>query len=155
MNFAISDLRQRPEFFGVVADRIWQAWWESRGVALSEIRERLTDNMTDAPLPLALVAHEADQFLGTASLIASDLDARPHLSPWVAAVWTEPAARKQGVGRALVNRACAAGFALDHDHVYLCAAPALWAYYASLGWTPVEGGVGPREMTVFARHRPT
>jgi len=24
--FTVSDLRQRPEFFDSVADRIWQAW---------------------------------------------------------------------------------------------------------------------------------
>jgi hypothetical protein len=35
--FTISDLRQRPEFFGTVAMRIWQAWWEADGTPLDHI----------------------------------------------------------------------------------------------------------------------
>jgi hypothetical protein len=31
MNFTVPDLRQRPEFFDDVADRIWSAWWKPRG----------------------------------------------------------------------------------------------------------------------------
>jgi hypothetical protein len=29
--FTISDLRQRPEFFDPVAERIWRAWWKVYG----------------------------------------------------------------------------------------------------------------------------
>jgi hypothetical protein len=85
--FTISDLRQRPEFFDSVADRIWQAWWEPNGYPLAYIETRLKENLQDTPIPLALVAHDGKSLLGTASLIASDLDERPELTPWVAAVW--------------------------------------------------------------------
>jgi hypothetical protein len=77
----ISDLRRRPEFFDLVADRIWQAWWKSHGHPLGYISGRLAENMTARTLPLALVAHDGDRFLGTASVIASDLDERPQFTP--------------------------------------------------------------------------
>ena len=71
--FTISDLRRRPEFFDTVASRIWQAWWEAEGASLDYISGRLRENMSEAPIPLALVAHDGGAFLGTASVIASDL----------------------------------------------------------------------------------
>lgn len=153
MNFAVSDLRERAEFFDAVADRIWRAWWEPRGVSLNDIRARLAANLSATPLPIALVAHRNEAFLGTASLIASDMDERQQYSPWVAAVWTEPDARGQGIGRALVSRARDEAFALGYESVYLCARPAVRSYYIDLGWTVLEEGVGLRQLTVFVFHR--
>lgn len=153
MSFTISDLRERPEFFDAVADRIWRAWWEPNGHPLSLITGRLTENLAGAGIPIALVAHRGDEFLGTASLIDSDLNERPQFTPWVAAVWTEPDARGQGIGRALVSRARDEAFALGHDRVYLCASPAMRSYYLELGWTVLEEDVGARPLTVFVSHR--
>lgn len=60
--FTICDLRQRPEFFDIVAMRIWQAWWEADGTPLDYISGRLRDNMNPEPIPFALVAHDGDTF---------------------------------------------------------------------------------------------
>src|SRR6266404_4021660 len=119
--FTISDLRQCPEFFDTVAIRIWQAWWEANGTPLDYISGRLHENISDTPVPFALVAHDGDAFLGTSSVIASDLAERPQLTPWVAAVWVEEEARQRGVGAALVNRATESCFALGIATAYLCA----------------------------------
>src|SRR5213596_2367795 len=73
MPFTISDLRQCPEFFDTVAERIWQAWWRDDGHPLDYISGRLRENMNATPIPFALVAHDGKSFLGTASVIASDL----------------------------------------------------------------------------------
>lgn len=153
VTFAISDLRERPEFFDTIADRIWKAWWKRHGVLPAYIETRLRENLVRPGIPLALVAHEGARFLGTASLIASDFDERPQYTPWVAAVWTEPEARGRGVGRSLIARACDEGFGLGHDRVYLCAAPARSTYYEALGWQLLEEAVGPLELTVFVRSR--
>jgi N-acetylglutamate synthase-like GNAT family acetyltransferase len=151
MSFTISDLRQRPEFFDTVADRIWQAWWKADGHPLDRVSGRLRENLNVEPIPLALVAHEGATFLGTASVIASDLAERPQLTPWVAAVWVEPQARRRGIGAALVNRATQDCFALGMDRAYLCARPQRSAFYEGLGWIPIERDVGPRRLTVFIR----
>src|SRR6202521_6050574 len=119
--FTISDLRQRPEIFDAVADRIWRAWWQADGHPLDYISSRLRENMNATPIPFALVAHDGETFLGTASVIASDLAERPQLTPWVAAVWVEPEARGRGVGGALVDRATRDCFALGFARAYLCA----------------------------------
>ena len=155
MPFAISDLRQRPEFFDSVADRIWQAWWEPSGYPFDYIRGRLEENMQDAPIPLALVAHHSGTFLGTASVIASDLDERPDLTPWVAAVWVEERARGQGIGAALVDAAAHASFALGFARVYLCARVRMTGFYERLGWTLIERRVGSHQLNVFIRQSPS
>jgi N-acetylglutamate synthase-like GNAT family acetyltransferase len=149
--FTISDLRQRPEFFESVADRIWQAWWKADGHPLEYIFGRLREDLNDAPIPFALVAHDGEAFLGTASVIASDLEERPQLTPWVAAVWVEPQARQRGVGGALVDRATQDCFALGVRRAYLCARPQRSIFYQRLGWIPIERDVGRHGLSVFIR----
>ena len=149
--FTISDLRQRPEFFNTLAMRIWQAWWEADGIPLDYISSRLRDNINAEPIPFALVAHDGDTFLGTASVIESDLAERPQLTPWVAAVWVEPQARNRGVGTAMVERATQDCFALGINRAYLCARPRLSRLYEGMGWTIFERKVGSRHLSVFVR----
>ena len=150
-HFTISDLRQCPKFFDTVADRIWQAWWQPTGYPLDYISTRLRENMEATPIPFALVAHDREKFLGTSSVIASDLEERPQLSPWVAAVWVEEDARRTGVGAALVNRAAHDCFALGVSSAYLCARPRMTGFYEALGWTVVERKIGPHHLSVFIR----
>lgn len=147
----ISDLRQRPEFFDIVADRIWQAWWKDSGHPRDYISGRLRENLTAEPIPMALVAHDGVAFLGTASLIACDLEERPQYTPWVAAVWVEPQHRSRGIGAALAERATSDCFGLGLTRVYLCARPARSGFYRRLGWISLEHDVGKHRMTVFIR----
>jgi GNAT superfamily N-acetyltransferase len=149
--FTISDLRQRPEFFDIVADRIWRAWWKDSGHPLDYISGRLRENLNAEPIPIALVAHDGAAFLGTASVIASDLKERPQYTPWVAAVWVEPRHRSRGTGAALVERATRDCFALGVSRAYLCARPARSGFYERLGWIPIERDVGEHGLTVFIR----
>ena len=107
--------------------------------------------MTGAPLPKAFVAHDGPKFLGVISLIASDLDERPALSPWAAALRVEPAAREKGVGTALLQRAASAALASGAQDVYLCAQERLCAYYLNRGWRLVETDVGPRRLSIMRR----
>jgi N-acetylglutamate synthase-like GNAT family acetyltransferase len=149
--FSISDLRECPEFFDTVADRIWQAWWRTDGHPLEYISGRLRENMDASSIPFALVAHDGAMFLGTASVIASDLEERPQLTPWVAAVWVDQQARQRGLGGALVNRATQDCFALGVGRIYLCAREQRSGFYERLGWTPIERNVGRHRLTVFTR----
>ena len=153
MIFAVSDLRQQAAFFDAVADRIWRAWWKERGFPIDYIVDRLRENMAPEPIPFALVAHDGDTFLGTASVIASDLEDLPQYTPWVAAVWVEPEFRQRQVGRSLVARATDDTFTLGIERVYLCAPKIRRNFYLRQGWEPIEEEVGARGVTVFVRQR--
>ncbi|MBI1218329.1 MAG: GNAT family N-acetyltransferase [Rhodobacteraceae bacterium] len=146
---AITELRTAAAFAETVSDRIWRAWWQEDGFPLSHIADRVAASLTTTGLPLSLVAHRGGRFLGTASLIPSDLDARPQLSPWVAAVWVEPDHRNTGIGTALVQAAADLAFARGFGPVYLCATPANSGFYQRIGWTLIESGVGG--LNVFRR----
>ena len=148
---SITDLRQRPEFFEPIADRIWRAWWQPNGHPLEYITGRLEENLQDTPIPLALVAHDGRTFLGTASLIASDLDERPDLTPWVAAVWVEESARGRGIGATLVDASAHAAFKLGFRRIYLCARARMTGFYERRGWILIERSVGPHQLNVFVR----
>lgn len=150
--FTISDLRQRPEFIDTVAMRIWHTWWRDSGRPLDTISGRLRhENLNPDPIPFALIAHDGVEFLGTSSVIASDLAERPQFSPWVAAVWVEPQARRRGIGAALVDHAMQGCIALGIGRVYLCARPERSGFYEALGWTPIERNVGSHHLSVLIR----
>ena len=54
-------------------------------------------------IPLSLVAWVDQQPVGTISLIENDDSDRPHLRPWLAALYVDPPFRRIGVGSRLVN----------------------------------------------------
>lgn len=147
----IVDLVEAPEFFDIVAERIWREWHAPRGKSLAELRGRLDENMSGRPLPKAFVARDDATFLGTISLIPSDLDERPDFGPWAAALWVELAARSRGVAAALLDRAVAAGLAIGVPQVYLCAQARLAPFYLERGWRLMETDVGPRALSVFRK----
>jgi len=148
---SISDLRDRPDFQPILADRVWRAWWEPRGTPLAVVARGVAENLGAGPIPSAFVAHDGDRFLGTASAIAADMAERPQYSPWVAAVWVEPEARGAGLGAMLVRHAAARIFRAGWRRAYLAAAPHRRSFYEGLGWTVLEGAIGDERMTVFIR----
>jgi GNAT superfamily N-acetyltransferase len=152
-SFVVSDLRERPEFTEAVADRVWRAWWQGKGYPLDYIEGRVAESLDGAAVPFAVVAHEDGLFLGTASVIPSDLDERPEYSPWVAAVWVDPEHRRRGIGAALVRKATQGAFESGADLVYLCALPEKRAFYERLGWQRLEENVRRNGLTVLTLAR--
>ena len=149
MPVRISDLRECPEFFDTVADRVWCAWWQPNGHALERVSIGLKDMMKAERIPFALVAREGDEFLGSTLGIESDLAERPQYAPWVAAVWVEPQHRLKMVGRSLVGQAVRCCFERGFPRVYLCSSPERWNFYIRQGWKPIEHGVGEHNQTVY------
>ncbi|HEU6441338.1 MAG TPA: GNAT family N-acetyltransferase [Microvirga sp.] len=152
-SFVVSDLRDRPEFSKDVADRVWRAWWQEKGYPLDYIAGRVAENLEAEAIPFAVVAHDGEQFLGTASVIPSDLEERPEYTPWVAAVWVDPEHRRRGVGAALVQEAARAAFNCGPELVYLCALPEKRSFYENLGWQRLEENVGEGGLTVLTLSR--
>lgn len=146
---SVVDLRERPEFASIIADRVWRAWWEPKGSALAFVEKLVQQRLDCKPIPIALVAHDRGTFLGTASVLASDLDERPQYTPWVADVWVEPEHRSNGIGAALVRAAADKAHTLGFDPAYLCALPLKHGFYERLGWRLVEAGVTEAGQAVF------
>jgi predicted N-acetyltransferase YhbS len=88
-------------------------------------------------LPTTWVAVDEQNVLGSASLVAHDLELRSHLTPWLASVFVAPAQRGRGIGRSLVRRVM--------DHVEQLEIPRFYlftmdqeSFYRELGWETLE-----------------
>ncbi|MBS9721601.1 GNAT family N-acetyltransferase [Tianweitania sp. BSSL-BM11] len=145
----IDDLRDRPERIDDVADRLWTAWWRDGGVSLEELTGLVRESLGPSIVPSTFVAHRDGQFAGTASLIAHDMDARPHYSPWVAAVWVEADHRGSGIGSQLVRHISALAFAAGIARLYLYCEPSKGPFYAALGWRQIEADVDGNDIFVL------
>ena len=155
MNYSISNLREHPEFFLLVADRIWEFSWKANGFPLEHVASGLRQIVTNEQFPFAIVAHDGERYVGSALGIASDMDERPQYTPWVAAVWVEPEYRGQSVGRSLVSFATQTCFKQGFEQIHLCARAARNDFYVRQGWIPIEHEVGEKQLTVFIKEKIT
>ncbi len=140
-SYTISDLKARPEFLGDAADRVWNAWWRQDGHELDFIKGLFEENLTAETTPVALIAHDGAEFLGTASLIDSDMEARPQYTPWVAALWVDEKQRSFGIGSALIKAAIEKAREQGFPEVYLCAEADKHDYYAARDWVLIEESI--------------
>ena len=141
MAYEISDLKTQPHFLDDAADRVWNAWWRQDGHELDFIKGLFQENLTAETTPVALIAHDGGEFLGTVSLIDSDMEARPQYTPWVAALWVDEQQRSHGIGGALLKAAAQQARDLNFSEVYLCAEADKHDYYAARGWLLFEENI--------------
>lgn len=104
-------------------------------------------------IPTTVVALADEQPIGSASLLASDLDGWESLSPWLASVFVAPDWRGQGVGRRLIDRVVEEARALGVKQLHLWTA-GQQAYYEGLGWSVFQRGQCHGRTVVIMR-RPT
>ncbi|MEZ2131280.1 MULTISPECIES: GNAT family N-acetyltransferase [unclassified Sinorhizobium] len=137
----ISNLKDCPGHADIVADRGWNAWWTESGVPQAQYRAHLTPMIEGEGIPFALVAHDEDTYLGSVLVIECDLDDRPQYTPWIAALWVEPKARRQGIAANLIEAARDEAASRGHLSCYLCATPDNSPYYLARGFKPIESDV--------------
>ena len=150
--WTISNLAHVPQFADTVADRGWHAWWQHDGVSLEFYRTGLEPMLKGEGIPAGFVAHRGEAYLGSALLIENDLEARPSLSPWIAALWVDPEHRRQGIANDLMTAARAAAATVGQQTVYLCGEKKVTPYYLARGWRQIEtdvGGLNVFKMATF------
>jgi predicted N-acetyltransferase YhbS len=99
--------------------------------------ERLRACCGKSALPTIVVALSGAELCGSAMLIASDMDTRPDLSPWLAGVYVKVEYRNKGIGSALVTRIVTEAAALGVPRLHLCT-DSPGTLYTRLGWSAVE-----------------
>lgn len=88
-------------------------------------------------VPSVFVMLANDQPVGTASLVAQDLDLRPDLTPWLASVYVLPEWRGQGIAASLVRRVTSEADVCGTTRLHLFT-PDQQPLYRRLGWTDHE-----------------
>jgi GNAT superfamily N-acetyltransferase len=147
----ISRLGAETGFADIVANRIWEAWWKERGYPITYISNLVKECLDSKSIPIALVAHIGATFVGTVSVIVSDMPERPSYTPWIAALWVDPEYRQRSVGETLIEAAFKSTLDLGHKVAYLCATCERRAFYLKRGWHQIEEGIGEKSLTIMIR----
>jgi GNAT superfamily N-acetyltransferase len=127
----------RPDLVPLVADWLWDAFWRAGGHSRAETLDAVQQSVTARPMPRTFILLVGGDPVGTASLVAHDLDERPDLTPWLAGVFVAPHARGRAYAAHLIAAVEAAAQA--------AAIRTLWLYthaaeriYARAGWQTVD-----------------
>lgn len=106
MQSQIEQLAERPDLLPTVAEWIYNEWWtEVEGASVGTLADLLRAHLVRDQIPLTLVASLNRCPVGTATLLAHDVETEewPDLTPWLAAVYVMPEYRRRGVGAALIQ----------------------------------------------------
>lgn len=131
-------LADRPDFIPTLAEWHYREWAYLRpGDSIENRVSMLCERSGRRKLPITFVASSGAALLGSAMLIAHEMDTHPDYSPWLAGVFVHPAERRHGIGRALVEHvmreAAARGFATAYLYT-----PNAQDFFSRLGWTILE-----------------
>lgn len=64
--FTFLSLDERPDLFAIVNDRIWRAWWESKGKTFEDVQAGLKQVLDEGPLYSGFVALDGNTYAGSA-----------------------------------------------------------------------------------------
>jgi GNAT superfamily N-acetyltransferase len=137
MGTQIVALRDRMDLVPVVAKWAHEEFWSYAGRTLEQTQVLFTPVPRETWLPRTFVLLQGETPVGTASIVEHDLDIRPELAPWLAALVVDRAARGRGHSRTLIK--FVEDLARDNG------VETLWLFtwsaeglYAKLGWRAVE-----------------
>lgn len=144
----IVNLNQVPECIEPLA-RWHHAQWSHLypGSSLEQRIDKMQAYLGNDFIPSTWVAIEtepgftgpvpATRLIGSAAIIASDMETRMELGPWLASVYVKEAMRKHGAGSKLVQHVVAQAAMHDYGEIYLFT-PDQQSFYAKRGWLPFE-----------------
>ena len=134
----IEYLADHPDVLPILAQWQHAEWGHTRPGDTAEKRAaRMRAWSNRDRLPLTVVAMEGGEVLGSASLIAHDMETRMELTPWLAGVYVGEQYRRRGIGAQLVRRIMAEARQLKIPLLYLYTVHSEH-FYAALGWTLQE-----------------
>jgi predicted N-acetyltransferase YhbS len=104
VSIQIDHLFRHPTHIRLVAGWIYDAFWQGRaGYSVDTFDTLLRRANNPDRIPLSLLALVDGQPAGTVNLISNDDPQRPHLCPWLAALFVPIRYRHRGVGTQLVR----------------------------------------------------
>jgi len=134
----IAYLADHKEVIPTLARWFYQEWAYLHPDRTPEDVERLIGERTNTTkIPVALVAFEGGEPLGTVCLKVHDMDTRLDLTPWLAGLYVAAPWRRKGIGTALVSSIEKKAHELQVEELYLFT-PESAGFYSRLGWHVYE-----------------
>lgn len=119
----------------VAFTREWPAYYGDFDA--DALRDEFTARLQRDQLPVALVAMEKNEVVGTVTLGGPSIDGFENLQPWLNGLWVDRRCRRRGIGRTLIEAVEDLGRKLGHPAIYAGTDKALDAFDA-WGWEPME-----------------
>lgn len=130
----IDFLAEHVELIPTIAEWLYDEWGDIRpGDSVDRRIEQLEGLLNRDRIPTAVIGLSGAVPVGIACLVEHDLPGREDLAPWLASVVVPPELRRQGIGKALVERVVEIAGELGHDELYLFTFDQEH-FYAEMGW---------------------
>lgn len=137
-NMKIEYLADYPEFIPELARLHFAEWsYLNPGESLAGKEVYLKSLCGRKGVPSFIIAIEDGELVASASLIAQDMDDRPHLTPWLADVFVKPEYRGRGIATSLIQRIEFEAVSAGITRLYLYT-PDAEKLYQKLGWSVFE-----------------
>ena len=134
----IEYLADRLEYVGALAAWHRREWGHLRPDESVEARaDKLRAWSGYRQIPTVFIATVEETLLGSAMLVAHDMETRMQWTPWLAGVVVAPECRGRGIGASLAEHAATEACALGFSTLYLYTL-STEEYYARLGWKRIE-----------------
>jgi GNAT superfamily N-acetyltransferase len=137
ISFEIVNLKDRPADLATLAQWHQNEWgYLYPESTLQDRIHKMQAYLQPGFIPSTFVAC-MPQLLGSAAIVAHDMEERPELTPWLASVYVAPEYRRRGIGSHLVNHVVEQANQQDIERLYLFTTDQM-NFYKRLGWTSME-----------------
>lgn len=129
----ILNLNEEPQHIPTLT--IWhqQEWAHlNPGSGVEKRLEKMMAYLGAELVPSTFIAKQTE-LMGSAAIVAHDMDTRPELTPWLASVFVAPEYRNNGVGSRLVQHVMQQAEQAGIGTLYLFT-PDRAGFYRRLGW---------------------
>jgi len=130
----ISHLADHHDVIPTLSDWFYREWsYLHPDRTEQDVTKLISERTNKNKIPIALVAFEGDELVGTVCLKVNDMDTKPELMPWLAGLYVKHSWRRKGIGSMLVKAIEKKAFELEVNHLFLYT-PESEQFYSKLGW---------------------
>ena len=130
----IRDLRECKQHIPTLVAWHHQEWAHlNPGQTIQQRADEMEECLGIHFVPSTFVWEEAGEAVGSASILACDMDSHPECSPWLASVFVREDRRGEGIGTALVQHAMTMASSNQIRTLFLFT-PDQELFYQRLGW---------------------
>ncbi len=134
----IFPLADKKEFIAELVELHHAAWKHlNPSLTLDGRAEAIAEAAGREGIPSIFIAVSGNQLVGSAALVQNDMDTKPDLTPWLAAVYVKEAFRHQGVATDLIAR-CETEAARSNANTWYLYTEFASRLYEKLGWLHLE-----------------
>ncbi|WP_313055500.1 GNAT family N-acetyltransferase [Pseudomonas lopnurensis] len=134
----IVPVADKREFIAELAE-LHHAEWKhlNPSLTLDGRAEAIANAAGREGIPSIFIAISGNQLVGSAALVKNDMDSKPDLSPWLAAVYVKEGFRHQGIATELIIR-CEYEAVRSNTSTWYLYTEFASKLYEKLGWRHME-----------------